>query len=90
MRTGVLWLALAAGSLLYGARTTAAGAPPAAAGAAAARAFLDGLDEAQRQRALLPFDHAARRDWHFFPKERAGLPLLVVQRARRTTCCAAA
>ena len=44
--------------------------------AQAAAAFLDGLSEAQRAKASLDFaDEAQRTDWHYIPRERAGLPL---------------
>ena len=44
--------------------------------AAAAGAFRDSLDEAQRATACLDFaDAAARTDWHYVPRERAGLPI---------------
>ena len=49
---------------------------PAAATAAAARRFLEGLDDAQRPVAVVSFDdEATRRDWHYVPRERAGLAL---------------
>lgn len=53
--------------------------------AAAARGWLASLDDAQRSIAAKPFEDAARLDWHFVPRERAGLELLAMslpQRAR--------
>ena len=41
----------------------------------AARAYVATLDPAQRERGVLPFDAANRRDWHFVPRERQGLKL---------------
>jgi hypothetical protein len=43
--------------------------------AAAAEAFTALLDEAERERALRPFEHADRFDWAFVPRSRNGLPL---------------
>lgn len=42
--------------------------------ATASKAFLDGLEPAQREMALLDFDDAYRFDWHYFPRERRGIP----------------
>ena len=42
--------------------------------ASAAGAFLDALDEGCRAAASIPFSNAAaRQDWHYVPRERAGL-----------------
>ena len=42
----------------------------------AAQRFLDSLDSSQRSEASAPFaDDAARRDWHYVPRERPGLCL---------------
>lgn len=41
----------------------------------AARAFLDSLDGAQRQRVTYPFVDAERENWHYVPRERNGLRL---------------
>ena len=41
--------------------------------AKAAAGFLNGLDPAQRKKALLPFDSESRYDWHYVPRERPGL-----------------
>jgi hypothetical protein len=43
--------------------------------AAAARAFLERLEPAARQAALLPFDSEQRFDWGYVPRSRAGLAL---------------
>jgi hypothetical protein len=37
--------------------------------------FLAALDEAQRAKAQLPFGDDERKNWHFVPKDRRGLPL---------------
>lgn len=51
----------------------------------AARDFLAGLDPIARSRAQFEFDSAKRLDWHFVPRERAGVSLAeltVLDRAR--------
>ncbi len=40
-----------------------------------ANRFLAALDADQRRKATFPFDSDERRNWHFIPKERKGLPL---------------
>ncbi len=50
-------------------------ATPAAAMADAARAFLAALTPEQKKRAAWPWDDASRSEWFFIPKDRAGLPL---------------
>lgn len=68
--TAPLFIALALASLA----ATSARAPHAGASMAkAAKNFLQGLSPAQRKKAQFPFDTDARYDWHFVPKERAGL-----------------
>ena len=42
---------------------------------AAARALLASLDAAQREAVSYAFDNPHRHEWHFIPKERAGLSL---------------
>jgi hypothetical protein len=44
--------------------------------------FLDSLDDAQRQRAALPFDDAERRTWAYTPGSRGGIPLCAMTRAQ--------
>lgn len=41
----------------------------------AAKAFLDSLPDDQRTLASQPSDSSKRTDWHFFPREREGVPL---------------
>jgi hypothetical protein len=41
----------------------------------AARNFLASLTPEQRAKAMLPFDDANRKDWHFIPRARKGIPL---------------
>ncbi|MBW3622570.1 MAG: DUF3500 domain-containing protein, partial [Armatimonadetes bacterium] len=54
--------------------TVSGAAPPSGASMVkAARAFLNGLTPAQRQKAQHPFDTDDRKDWHFVPKQRTGL-----------------
>lgn len=56
--------------------TPAATAGTAAEMAQAAKAFLESLDDAQRDRATLPFDDPRRLDWHNIPKpDRKGVQL---------------
>ena len=59
----------------------------------AALAFLDALDEAQRSKARLDFaDESERTNWHYIPRERAGLPIKEmdgIQRARALDLVAA-
>lgn len=59
----------------------------------AALAFLDALDEAQRSKARLDFaDEEERTNWHYIPRERAGLPIKEmdgIQRARALDLVAA-
>jgi hypothetical protein len=43
--------------------------------AEAAQAFLMALAAEKRQRAVFPFDSAARLDWHYIPRRRQGLPI---------------
>ena len=41
----------------------------------AAIAFLESLDEAQKKKASYTFEDKERKNWHFVPKVRSGLPL---------------
>ncbi|MFO1491911.1 MAG: DUF3500 domain-containing protein [Kiritimatiellia bacterium] len=41
----------------------------------AARAWVASLDDAQKARAVKPFDDPNREDWHFVPRKREGLPV---------------
>jgi hypothetical protein len=50
----------------------------------AAMAFLDALEAPQRRRALFPFGHEERRNWHFIPRRREGVPLKDMPAAART------
>jgi hypothetical protein len=43
--------------------------------ARSARALLTALDDAERLKISMPFDAAERMNWHFVPRERAGLAL---------------
>ena len=50
----------------------------------AALAFLDALDEGQRSKARLDFaDESERTNWHYIPRERAGLPIKEMDAAQR-------
>lgn len=57
--------------LLSAAPPRARAAPPAL--VARARAWLDALSPAQRERALLRYADADRRNWHYVPRRRRGL-----------------
>jgi hypothetical protein len=43
--------------------------------AALATAFVDALSESQRRQATWPFDDGERFNWHYVPRERAGVPI---------------
>jgi len=51
--------------------------------ATAANAFIDSLDNAQREIAIFPFENAERHNWHFIPKKRLGLPLKKMEAAQQ-------
>lgn len=52
--------------------------------AAGARAFLDALDSDQRSKASTGFPSNEREDWHYVPRQRAGLALREMTEAQRT------
>ena len=55
------------------------------------QALLESLDDAQRRTAQWPFDDAERFNWHFVPRERAGVPIEEMsprRRPRSTPFCA--
>ncbi len=54
---------------------TRAAQAPATKSRAAALAIIGGLPDEARARAVLPFASAERRDWHYVPRTRPGLPL---------------
>lgn len=58
-------------------------ATPAADLATAVNAFLDGLDGSQRARATFAFDSDERWNWHFVPRERAGVSFRDFNEAQR-------
>ncbi len=49
----------------------------------AARGLLAALDEDRRSRARIPFEDMRRKDWHYVPRERSGLPLGDLDEAQR-------
>jgi hypothetical protein len=51
--------------------------------AAAAKAFLGSLDDAQRQKAQLPFGSDERFNWYFIPRDRQGLSLKLMTPPQR-------
>jgi len=51
--------------------------------AAAARAFVDSLDTAQKQQAQFEFNNPERLNWHYVPKQRAGIPWKSLQPEQR-------
>jgi hypothetical protein len=73
------WIAVAAGSVLWAARR----APTGAGMQNAARGLLASLDEGERGRATFPLDDARRKDWHYVPRERPGLPIGDLTEAQR-------
>jgi hypothetical protein len=50
--------------------------------AAIAGSFLASLNERQRNRALMSFDAAERRDWRYMPRRRPGVPLREMDEAQ--------
>ena len=50
---------------------------------AAARHFRASLDDAQRARATFAVDAPLRKDWHYFPRERKGLPIGALDESQR-------
>ncbi len=51
--------------------------------AAGAKSFLAALGPEQRTRASLPFDGEERRNWHYVPRARKGIPLKDLDAAQR-------
>jgi hypothetical protein len=49
----------------------------------AVREFLDSLSPELRQAALFPFGSNERRNWHYIPRERRGVPLKGMDEAQR-------
>ncbi len=52
--------------------------------ARAATAFLGALDPDGRRRALFPFSHDERRNWHYVPRRREGIPFKDMSTPART------
>jgi hypothetical protein len=48
-------------------------------------AFIESLSEEQRRRTLWAFDDNERFDWHYVPRERAGLPVRDMPAASKST-----
>jgi Protein of unknown function (DUF3500) len=57
--------------------------PARASMAHAATAFIAALEPRQRQAATFPFDHEERRNWHYVPRGRKGLPFKDMSPAAR-------
>jgi len=53
--------------------------------------FLDALSPDLRQAALFPFASEERRNWHYIPRQRRGVPLKQMTEAQRRApprhCC---
>jgi hypothetical protein len=62
-------------TVLWAAGLLSLAAAPATDLSSAVNAFLNGLDETQRARTVFAFDSDQRWDWHFVPRERAGVAL---------------
>ena len=63
---------------------TAGGRASRATMAALAGAFVETLSDGQRNRASWPFEDAERFNWHYVPRERAGVPIQEMSAASRT------
>jgi hypothetical protein len=50
--------------------------------------FIVSLEPEQRRRAVLPFQSKARTDWHYIPRNRAGVPLKSMSKAQRAAAMA--
>ena len=48
-----------------------------------AQAFLDSLTPELRAKTVLPFNSDERLNWHYFPKDRAGLPLAAMDETQK-------
>ena len=70
-------------SLVFAMPLCAKELPAPAINAAAASGFLATLDPAQKAKAKLPFDGDERENFHFTPRDRAGLPLKEMTDAQR-------
>lgn len=79
----LLVLTCAVPAMLPGAARAADTAAAAAAIGAAAVELIERTPEAQRGRLLQPFADAARSDWHYTPRSRAGLPFREMSAAQR-------
>lgn len=74
MKSAALLVLLLAVALFWGAAHAQAKRSRAASEMAQrAQAFVATLDPAQSERARLPFDGPARKDWHFVPRDRPGI-----------------
>ena len=63
---------------------TAGGRASRATMAALAGAFVETLSDGQRNRASWPFEDAERFNWHYVPRERAGVPIQEMSAASKT------
>jgi hypothetical protein len=48
-----------------------------------ALAFIESIGPAQRRQAVFPFDGEERKDWHFVPRSRPGIPLKDLKKEQR-------
>jgi hypothetical protein len=48
--------------------------------------YIVSLSEAQKKKSLFSFEDAERKNWHFFPKVRGGLPLREMSEAQQALC----
>jgi Protein of unknown function (DUF3500) len=49
-----------------------------------ASAFVETLSEAQRRQVMWPFDDGERYNWHYVPRERAGVPIKAMSAAAKS------
>lgn len=82
MRAWALWSALGIATFLAGAASPSIFSSGDAM-AGAARRFVATLDARQREQALVAFDDAERRNWHFVPRSRRGLALRDMSEVQR-------
>src|SRR5688572_11781275 len=81
----VVWPGLSAlvWALPFGVATVWANAASAPSASAAARELIEATPESARGKLMQPFSDAARSDWHYTPRSRAGVPWREMNAAQR-------